>query len=194
MYVKILSEHGYEWALRGMAYSYLDESADIDAWWETQRDKSIKRAEVLANKDGGHNKFLRSINVWMDVRATRAFWAEFDTYQFITKNSASTMHKLNKRPPTHKDFSTNTPRIAVDMFRVVWQSYKDGDIGIVELKDALPEGYLQTREVTINYQSLRTIISQRKGHRYKYWDSFNDLQAVVDKIAVNIEKNKPTWE
>jgi hypothetical protein len=58
------------------------------------------------------------------------------------------------------------------MFRVVWQSYKDGDIGIVELKDALPEGYLQTREVTINYQSLRTIISQRKGHRYKYWDSF----------------------
>jgi hypothetical protein len=172
MYVKILSEHGYEWALRGMAYSYLDESADIDAWWETQRDKSIKRAEVLANKDGGHNKFLRSINVWMDVRATRAFWAEFDTYQFITKNSASTMHKLNKRPPTHKDFSTNTPRIAVDMFRVVWQSYKDGDIGIVELKDALPEGYLQTREVTINYQSLRTIIAQRKGHRYKYWDSF----------------------
>ena len=172
MYVKILSEHGYEWALRGMAYSYLDESANIDEWWETQKEKSIKRAEVLANKDGGHNKFLRSINVWMDVRATRAFWAEFDTYQFITKNSASTMHKLNKRAPTYKDFSTNTPRIAVDMFRVVWQSYKDGDIGIVQLKDALPEGYLQTREVTINYQSLRTIIAQRKGHRYKYWDSF----------------------
>lgn len=172
MYVKILSEHGYEWALRGMAYSYLDESANIDEWWETQKEKSIKRAEVLANKDGGHNKFLRSINVWMDVRATRAFWVEFDTYQFITKNSASTMHKLNKREPTHNDFSTNTPRIAVDMFRVVWQSYKDGDIGIVQLKDALPEGYLQTREVTINYQSLRTIIAQRKGHRYKYWDSF----------------------
>lgn len=172
MYVKILGEYGYEWSLRGMAYSYLDESADIDSWWETQRDKSIKRAEVLANKDGGHNKFLRSTVVWMDVRATRAFWVEFDTYQFITKNSASTMHKLNKREPTREDFSETTPLIAVEMFKLAWKAYKDGEIDFVELKDSLPEGYLQTREVTINYQSLRTIIAQRKGHRYKYWDSF----------------------
>jgi hypothetical protein len=39
----------------------------------------------------------------------------------------------------------------------------------MELKDSLPEGYLQTRDVSINYATLRNIISQRKDHRYLYW-------------------------
>lgn len=33
------------------------------------------------------------------------------------------------------------------------------------IKSLLPEGYIQTRMVSLNYQVLRTMYSQRKNHR-----------------------------
>lgn len=42
-----------------------------------------------------------------------------------------------------------------------------------ELIRWLPESWLQTRTVTMNYENLYSIVRQRKGHRLKYeWDSF----------------------
>ena len=62
MQVQILKEEGINLALRGLAYSYHDRAVPADAWWApTQYDKALKRAKILASKDGGHNKFLESI-------------------------------------------------------------------------------------------------------------------------------------
>jgi ribosomal protein L39E len=36
----------------------------------------------------------------------------------------------------------------------------------------LPEGYLQTRLILMNYQTLRTIIAQRQNHRLPQWRMF----------------------
>lgn len=179
MQVSDIEEYGYHRAIKGMSYSYLDEADDAVKWWEEQEPKARKRAVLLAQKTPEHSKFLRQIQIWFDVRATRAFWQEFDTYtQFCTRLSASTMHKLAKRRPTKDDFSPNTPIEIIDAFIALWEIHKDN---INVLKDCLPEGYLQTRGVNLNYQTLRTIIQQRKGHRYKYWDSF------INQITEGIE-------
>jgi len=63
-----------------------------------------KYLKKLYNKDGGHNKFLEMIYVWLDVIAPRYWWQEADTYRISTKQSASTMHTLHKEEFTQNNF------------------------------------------------------------------------------------------
>jgi len=178
MQVKILEEHGYDSALRGMAYSYHDRAVDVDNWWIDAREKAAKRASKLASMDGGHNKFLESITVYIDIEASRAFWSEFDTYRVgTTKQSESTMHTLSKRAPQYGDFEEGTPVYMMDAFIAMWYKYKDD---VTVLKQCLPEGFLQRRVVVTNYKVLRNIIKQRTGHRYKWWDVF--ILAILPQI------------
>lgn len=181
MIVTNVEEAGYERALKGMSYSYLDEAVDIDEWWKEQKPKALKRAGILCVKSPEHAKFLRQIWIWADVKATRAFWQEFDTYTVgCTRLSASTMHKLSKRRPENCDFSENTPLQVIKQFQDVWDWYQEGSVDLMTLKDSLPEGYLQTRGINLNYATLRNIITQRRGHRYKYWDEF--IQQLFEQI------------
>ena len=42
-----------------------------------------------------HAKFLRQIEVWVNITAPRFWWTEFDTYKIgTTANSQSTLHAL----------------------------------------------------------------------------------------------------
>lgn len=178
MKVKVLEEHGYDAALRGMAYSFKDRALDPDEWWEGQRERAEKRAPKLAPIEGGHNKFLESIQLWIDVEGSRAFWSEMDTYRAgVTKQSESTMHTLSKRAPTVDDFEEDTPHTIIKAFQECYTMYK-GDV--VKLKHCLPEGFLQRRVVCTNYKSLKNIIKQRTGHRYKPWDSF--ISQVLEQV------------
>lgn len=172
MKVQILEEHGYESALRGMAYSFKDRAEDPDSWWKAKKDRAEERAPKLAPKDGGHNKFLESIVVWIDVEACRAWWSECDTYRVgTTKQSESTVHTLSKRPPENSDFEEGTHPHTVLQFQCVWKESK-GDINTLKMN--LPEGFLQRRIVCTNYKVLRNIIAQREGHRLKWWGVFID--------------------
>lgn len=170
MKVKILEECGYERALRGMAYSFKDRAEDPDTWWAEQKDRAEQRAPKLASMDGGHNKFLESIGLYIDIEAPRAFWSEFDTYRVgTTKQSESTMHTLSKRGPRRTDFEEGTHDSVINAFHAVWQE-SGGDINTLKMN--LPEGYLQRRMVCTNYKVLRNIIIQREGHRLKGWKVF----------------------
>ena len=152
MKVKILEEAGHENALRGMAYSYKDRALDPDAWWQRQVEKANKRAPLLAPRDGGHNKFLESIQVWIDTEACRAWWSEMDTYRVgTTKQSESTMHTLAKRAPTEDDFEEDTPMVMILAFQDVWNYLKENGMDIAVLKNSLPEGFLQRRIINTNY-------------------------------------------
>lgn len=173
MQVKIIEEHGHDSALRGMAYSFKDRAFDPEVWWPGQRERALVRAPKLAPMDGGHNKFLRQIQLWVDIEAPRCWWSEFDTYKVGTvANSESSMHTLAKRPPTIFDFEDGTASSVVDAFIAVWHTSK---ADITALKMNLPEGFLQRRMVTMNYANLRNIIAQRTGHRLKVWHTFIDL-------------------
>ena len=170
MEVTVLEEAGHENALRGMAYSFKDRAEEVESWWKDKRDRAIKRAPLLAPMGGGHNKFIRQIIIWLDIEAPRSFWSEFDTYKVGTvANSESTMHTLAKRAPTYEDFEQGTSRATIDCFIKQWPELK---VDITSLKENLPEGYLQRRLVTMNYDNVRNILQQRSNHRYKRWNSF----------------------
>lgn len=172
MQVRILREEGHEEALRGMSYSYKDRATDVDEWWHGQFPRAVKRSELLAPMDAGHNKFLRQIVLWVDIAACRAWWSEFDTYKVGTvANSESTMHTLSKRPATYADFEEGTDPYIIEVFNTILAENK-GDV--TKIKMNLPEGYLQRRMVTMNYDNLRNIIQQREGHRLKWWSVFID--------------------
>lgn len=174
MRLKILQEAGHDEALRGMAYSYKDRALDVDEWWEQQAGKAARRAPLLAVKDGGHNKFLESMVLWIDIEAPRSFWQEFDTYRVgTTKQSESTMHTLSKRRPTSEDFEVDTPRRMIEAFQLEWDDYQTHK-NLAALKEGLPEGFLQRRVVCTNYKVLRNILWQRGGHRYKRWGEFTE--------------------
>lgn len=171
MKVLILKEEGHDIALQGMAYSYKDRALDPIEWWDdAARQRAKKRAPLLAPKEGGHNKFLESIVLWIDVEASRAWWSEFDTYRVgTTKQSESTMHTLAKRGPIPEDFEEGTHYAVFDAFCRVWHEAK-GDVTVLKMN--LPEGFLQRRIVCTNYKVLRNIIAQREGHRLKWWGVF----------------------
>ena len=176
--LEILSESGHEEALIGMSLSFFREGTDFLLWWKEQRPKALIRASKLAKKGGGHNKFLASINVQLLVKASRAFWSEFDTYQFLTKNSASTMHTLAKEPVNKSHFIGGTSQVLLDNLNQLIE--QKANINII--KANLPEGYLQTRQVSVNYMSLKNIIAQREKHRLTQWQDFcSQLLNQLDK-------------
>lgn len=171
MKVQVLEEHGYESALLGMSLSYYRGDQPIDEWWTWEKFHRAERvASKLAGRDGGHNKFLESIQVWLLVQASRGWWAQFDTYRVgMTKQSQSTMHTLAKRPPEDDDFDSNISLHMVRTFQEEWNAYRQN---INRLKAALPEGYLQWRQICTNYKALRHIVHQRHSHRLGEWAEF----------------------
>jgi len=155
--VTVCEEAGYIWAMEGLSYSHGKAPPDMPPV-----------AHMLYNKDGGHNKFVESIQIWMRVTFPRHIWQQFDTYRIgVTKQSESTMHTVLKQPLTQDNF---------DMFILASYLNHLNDLiqqrEFAELKNALPEGFLQTRMVCLNYKALRHIMLQRYNHKMPHWRQF----------------------
>jgi hypothetical protein len=169
MDVKIINESGYETAIKGIGFSYGIE--------DFKRLESV--AKKLAFKGGGHNKFLESIQVWIEVCAARYWWQEFDTYRCgVSKQSESTIHTIIKKPLTPDDFEHEVLQSTIDYVNSLIVKYnKFEDVSIRKhsfdlIKANLPEGFLQKRMVCTNYKTLRNMIYQRKNHRLQEWHIF----------------------
>lgn len=161
MIAKILKEDGYDEAMLGLSLSY-----DV-----TDMARMPNVAKKLAAKDTGENKFLESICVWLDVTGPRNWWSQMDTYRSgITKQSASTMHTILRRPLTQKDFNTDIP-----MYTLTHLNDLIADKDWKKVKDQLPEGFLQRRVICTNYKVLRHICQQRASHRLVAWVEFMDV-------------------
>ena len=177
MEVKILNEAGHKEALLGMSLSYFDNSEQINDWWPKQEEKAIKRSSKLAHMQGGHNKFIEHIEVWILVNAPLSWWKHADTYRMATKQSSSTMHTIKKRMPLgSSDFSDSTSSSMICAFNDSVRNEKD----INKIADNLPDGFLQLRVWKMSYKTLQNIISQREGHKLKHWKEFTDQ--VLDQI------------
>ncbi len=60
----------------------------------------------LRNAGTDHRKFMRMIEVYVDITAPLYWWKEYDTYKVGTvANSCSTMHKIHAKEFTLEDFS-----------------------------------------------------------------------------------------
>jgi len=165
-----IDEAGYKAALLGLAHNKK----------KTPEKMSLVAAK-LADKDGGHNKFLESIVLWLDVRAPRYFWQEADTFRLSTKQSESTMHTLTQEllnvdpdnPKAVQRFLNDNfepGSCAPETLRWIYDAAKANDL--VAVKKRLPEGFLQTRTWCMSYKTLRNIILQRRTHRLPHWKEF----------------------
>lgn len=182
MEVKILKEAGYEEALYGLSLSFKQEGISVDNWWTKSRFESIaERVKTQHNMDGGHNKFLESVQMWVEIKAPRGWWAEADTYRAgVTKQSASTMHTIQKRPLVMEDFEEGTDQRQIDVLNEILAEETNNFTKVGRLlgsslqrvKWNIPEGFLQTRVVCLNYKALRNMIIQRRSHKLSQWQQF----------------------
>jgi len=163
--VEKIEEAGYKSAMIGLSLSKNQCPTDMP-----------KVARRLYNRDGGHNKFLESMQVWFLVMLPRSVWQQFDTYRIgMTKQSESTMHTLMKRPIAQDDFDC-----------YIWPATINRLNGLRErsefnqLKAELPEGFLQTRQICTNYKALRHIMLQRHNHRMPHWRKF--CLSIIDQV------------
>ena len=153
----------------------------------------MKLARALIKGGSEHRKFLRQIFVSVDITAPLYWWKEFDTYKVGTvANSTSTMHKLATTPITREcfelddycdnlqimdefsvNFGVNTHIALCEDLRQMY--LKTGDKRFwKELIRWLPESWLQTRTVTMNYENLLTICKQRLHHKLNEWSGADD--------------------
>ena len=156
MLIKIPREAGYDEALIGISLSY-----------NGRGDMKIV-ADKLVHKGDGHNKFLESMAVWIDVTAPREFWQQFDTYRIgVTKQSESTMHTILNRELTQADFEHH---VLTPYLRHLNELIKRRDWA--KVKHDLPESFLQRRIICTNYMALKRIIRQRRTHKLQEWQMF----------------------
>lgn len=144
----------------------------------------MQRLIKASVKEGNsHSKFLRQIMVCVDITAPLYWYKEFDTYKVGTvANSTSTMHKMASKPITLDCFEIDdycpeaiTSKEEIDyliqfleMLRTKYLETKDKRYW-KELIRWLPEGWLQTRTVTLNYQVLRQMYFDRRNHKLNEW-------------------------
>lgn len=177
MLVSVRKETGYALALEGIGLSF--NVYDIDRLGGV--------AEKLAPKDGGHNKFLESMMVWIDIDAPRYWWSEFDTYRVgTTKQSESTMHTITHRLLTQDDFEFVVYGFTLRQLNDAIKDYQTTENKqakarlFAEIKNNLPEGFLQRRIVCTNYKTLKNIVWQRKHHKLLEWKAF--IKALADQL------------
>lgn len=142
-------------------------------------ENDMNLAQRLIKGGTEHRKFLRQIMVSVDITAPLFWWKEFDTYKIgTTANSTSTMHKLSSTPITTDCFELSDYTKKDNFFlnfinhleelRKQYLESKNKTIWKTLIEE-LPESWLQTRTVTMNYENLRNMYFQRKNHKLTEW-------------------------
>ena len=200
-----IETYGWEAAIRGMrnpmnswdksdsGYEIHYNSVEADEMWGTvfnigSYDSVLMKKLAAAGTD--HRKFMRMINVTMDITAPLYWWKEFDTYKVGTvRNSCSTMHKITEKEFTLDDFShehlivasLNSLKRTIDDLNACRDGYLNEDISnypewkkevwwqIIQL---LPSSYNQKATLMLNYEVLANIYHSRKAHKLDEWREF----------------------
>ncbi len=157
--------------------------------------KDLELAQRMINAGTDESKFMRQIFISMDITAPLYQWKEIDTYKISTvANSCSTMHKIASSEITEENYSfdpepdkplTDLPtddyirildiknRVVEDVewLRKKYNETKDKRYWRL-LVQINPDGWLQKRTWTGNYQNLRNIYFARKNHKLIEWRQF----------------------
>ena len=217
MKLEHLKTFNFEGAFRGMRNpmnSWYKGDSDFRGNLPTLGEKDLKLAQKLIRAGGEHRKFLRQIFVSFDLTAPLYFWKEFDTYKIgTTANSTSTMHKLASTPITEECFELENSDLVVssgkdangDDYEFYFYDYfEDIMIYCEDLRNQynhtkdkrywkaliqlLPESWLQTRTITMNYENVLNIIHQRNNHKLSEWnwliDQFKNLPYAKELLFI----------
>ena len=178
-------------------------------------ENDLKLAQRMIGAGTDESKFMRQIFVSMDITAPLYWWKEADTYKIATvSNSCSTMHKITSSEITEENYSfdpepdkplTDLPtndyvRILdiknravadVEWLRKKYNETKDKRYWRL-LIQINPDGWLQKRTWTGNYQNLRNMYFARKNHKLIEWRQFCQIieQLPYSKELICYKKDK----
>lgn len=165
--------------------------------------KDLELMKKLVKAGSDHSKFMRMINVTLDITAPLYWWKEFDTYKVGTvRNSCSTMHTIMNKELTIDDFSFDFDGVGVDMDTITWFISRLNELRkkYLETNDQrywyvfiqlLPEGFNQKATVQLNYQVLYNIYHSRKFHKLYEWRDFCNWIETLPYSDLMIE---PIWK
>lgn len=158
------------------------DKSDSDFVTDTLGENDLRLARNLVKAGSDHSKFMRMINVTVDITAPMYWWKEADTYKVGTvRNSCSTMHKVHAKEFELDDFShdhlpeNNTVLdyiiCALNVYRKNYLETKDKSWWwqIIQL---LPSSYNQRATLQLNYAVLRNIYHARNKHKLDCWRTF----------------------
>ena len=160
-----------------------------------------------------HRKFMRMINVTMDITAPLYWWKEFDTYKVgVVRNSCSTMHKIHAKEFELDDFShehigdldatsetLNEPGKHLSQVDVDWlwgatlATLNTARRLYLETKEKkywwqmiqlLPSSYNQRATVQMNYEAAANMIEQRENHKLDEWRIFTGILSNLPYTAI----------
>ena len=187
---------GWEAAIRGLRNPMNSWDKSDSGWFELEDwqkadtgdtfqyrigENDLALMKKLSKAGSDHAKFLRMINVTVDITAPLYWWKEFDTYKVGTvANSCSTMHTIHKKEFTLDDFSCEhlyplsirvlekfiIPTLNADRRSFLGSGNKDDWWQMIQL---LPSSYNQKRTVQLNYQALKNMYHARKNHKLDEW-------------------------
>ncbi len=194
--------YGFEAAIRGMrnpknSWDKSDSNFNVIIYWDDQceleaerydcviGENDMKLMKALAGAGTDHGKFLRMINVTVDITAPLYWWKEFDTYKVGTvANSCSTMHKIHAKEFTLDDFShEHLDRFSTEVLEWTIKALNGSREDYLTTKDKedwwqmiqlLPSSYNQKRTVQLNYAVLLNMYHARKNHKLDEWHDFCD--------------------
>lgn len=171
MLVKILHESDLSLALMGLGFSYgLTSGMTYEEFCLSPgtQEHLYEIAIKLSHLGKGHNKFLESIQVWLDIITSRYVWQDLSTYRVgISTQSESTNHTILKRPFIQDDFEDPIPEhILVEL------NTRRENKDFLGVKAILPESFLQRRIVCTNYKTLQNIYQQRITHKLPQFQVF----------------------
>ena len=181
--------NGFEAAIRGMRnpMNSWDKSDSVFTDYNGMTDYVGKNdfdlMMKLSKAGNDHGKFLRMINVSMDINAPLYWWKEFDTYKVGTvANSCSTMHKIHSKEFilddfSHEHLSRNSEKVLMHTIKCLndyrEEFLKDKDKhNWWQMIQILPSSYNQKRTVVVNYAVLKNMYHARKEHKLDEWRMF----------------------
>lgn len=213
--IKIENDEVYGWeaAVRGMrnpmnSWDKSDSHFDYKNPWSWEHPKNLipvcigpndlARMKKLVKAGTDHRKFLRMINVTVDITAPLYWWKEFDTYKVGTvRDSCSTMHTICNKEFTLDDFSHEHLTLlhtedfplgkgeSIDVLKNTIKylnEYRDQYNNEVDttwkkrfwrqIIQLLPSSYNQCSTVQLNYEVLLNMYHSRKNHKLDEWRTF----------------------
>ena len=153
-------------------------------------ENDMKLMKTLIKAGPEHRKFLRQIFISVDITAPLYWWKEFDTYKVGTvADSCSTMHKLKDTPITvdcfemgdfadsneesnnYNLYTKNMWSKLIDHLEALRKEFNETEDRRYwkELIRLLPESWLQKRTVTMSYENVVNMYSQRMNHKLTEW-------------------------
>ena len=193
------SVFGWEAAVRGMR-NPLNSWDKSDSYWTHIEDaetletapfqffvgkNDLDLMKRLSKAGSDHGKFLRYINVTVDLTAPLYWWKEFDTYKVGTvANSCSTMHKIHAKEFTKDDFSREhllngslfQLGMTIELLNEAREKYLETKDKVYwwQMIQLLPSSYNQRRTVQLNYQVLKSMYFARRNHKLDEWHTLCD--------------------